>query len=219
MARSTPNSVSRGVLTRRRRAVDLRPGGLGQLDGRDADAACRRVDQHPLTGTQRTVAVQRRPRRGVVDRYRRALLEAQRVGQGDRVGRCDIDDFGIAAESRPAEDPFADACGVDAVADGLDGPRHLVSDDAGRLGCVRVEADARKVIGEVHTGGTDRDPHLARRWWRRVRPLLGLQDGDVTVLGDDDCAHDLAPFIRPFEAGVYPRRVPGSAVSAHRRWR
>ena len=69
------------VLTRRRRAVDLGAAALGDLRRRDADAAGGRVDQHALTRAQAAVAEQRRPGRGVVDRDRRALLEAQRVGQ------------------------------------------------------------------------------------------------------------------------------------------
>ena len=51
MARSTPQLGQPRVLTGRRRAVYLGAGGLGQLDGRDADATGRRVDQHSLTGT------------------------------------------------------------------------------------------------------------------------------------------------------------------------
>ena len=38
------------VLSGRRRTVHFGPGGLGELDGRDADAAGRRVHQHPFAG-------------------------------------------------------------------------------------------------------------------------------------------------------------------------
>jgi len=50
------------MLAGRRRAVDLRTGGLGQLDRRDAHAAGRGMDQHALAAPQRSVAVPRPPK-------------------------------------------------------------------------------------------------------------------------------------------------------------
>src|SRR6187455_613695 len=92
-------------------------------------------------------------------------------------------DLGVAAEPRPTEDPLADACGVDAVSDGLDGSRDFVADNAGRLRRIRVKPNAGKVIGEVDACGVDRDLHLARRGRGWVGPVLDLQNRKVTVLG------------------------------------
>ena len=91
------------VLAGRRRAVDLGPAALGQLQRGDADAARGGVDEHALARAQRAEAVQRRPRRRVDDGHRGALLERQALGQRDGVIRADHDLLGVAAEvaSRP----------------------------------------------------------------------------------------------------------------------
>jgi hypothetical protein len=164
------------MLAGRRGAVDLRTGGLGQLDCRYAHAAGRRVDQHPLAGPQRSVAVQRRPRGGVVDRYRGALVEAQRVGQWHGIGRLHVDDLCVAAEPGAGEYPLPHPRGIDPVADGLDGPGHLVADDGGRLRRVGIEPDAGEVVGEVDPRGAHRDAYLPWAGRRRVRTFLHLQD-------------------------------------------
>ena len=90
------------VLAGRRRAVDLGPAALGELQRGDADAAGGGVDENALARAQRAVAVERRPRRGVDDRHRRALLEGQALGQRHRVALGHHDLRGVAAEAVPA---------------------------------------------------------------------------------------------------------------------
>ncbi len=172
--------------------MDLDSCGLGELDGRDADAARRRVDEHPFTRPDRSVPVQRGPRGRVVDRHSGALLEGQRVRQRHRVDGLDVHDLGVAAEARAGQHPFADASGVDTGTDRLDRARHLVTDHARRFGGLGVQADTGEMVGEVHARGAHCDAHLARRRRRRIGPLLDLEDREITVLGDDDGAHGYA---------------------------
>jgi hypothetical protein len=172
--------------------VDLGPTALGQLQRGDADTARSRVDEDALARAQRAVAVERRPRRGVDDRDRGALLERQALGQRDQVGCGDHDLRGVAAEGRPRHDALADALRVDAVTDRSDGARHLVAHDARGLRGVGIEADARERVGEVDPGGAHVDAHLPRSG-RRLGTLLHLQDVQAAVLGDDHRAHGDEP--------------------------
>ena len=150
------------------------PGGLRELDGRDAHTARRGVHQHPFARAQRPIAVQRRPRGRVVDGHGGALLEAQCVGDRHRVGGRDVDDVGVATESRSREHPFADAARVDAIANGLDGPCDFVTDDRREFRRVRIQADTGEMIGEVHSRRAHGDPQLTGAWRGRIRPLLDL---------------------------------------------
>src|SRR6202020_1536770 len=137
----------------------------------------------------RAVAVQCRPRRRVVDRDRSTLLEAHRVWQRDSVVRVRVDDLGVAAEPGSGQHPLAHSRRIDAVADGLDRPGHLVADDAGHLGRIGVQPDASEMVGEVHARCTHRDTHLAGRRWRWVGTVLHLEYRWGAVLGDDNRAH------------------------------
>ena len=140
--------------------MHLSPGGLGELYRRDADAACRRMDQHPLAGAQRPVAVQGRPCSSVVDRDGRSLLEGERVGKWHRIDRLHIDDLRVATEPGACEDPLAHPRRIDSIADGLDDPSHLVADDGGRLRRVRIRPNAGEVVGEVHSRSAHHDACL-----------------------------------------------------------
>ena len=180
------------MLARRRGAVNLGAGGLRKLDGRDSDAAGSGVNEDPLTGAQRSVTVQAGPRGRIVDRDRGALLETHRVGQRYRICRCDVDDFGVTAETCSRQNSFADTTGIHPVTDGGHRAGDFVTDDRRELRRVRIEAHAGEVVGEVDSGGPNLDPQLARARWRRVRPLLNLQHRWVSVLGDDDCAQGIS---------------------------
>lgn len=169
-------------------------GGLGQLDRCDADATGRGVHQHPLAGLQRPVAVQCRPGSRIVHRYGRTLLEAHRRRQGDGVGGAGIDDLGVAAEPGAGQHPLADAGRVDTVPDGVDGPRHLVADHRRQFRRIGIQPDPGQVVGEIHPRRPHPDPHLPGGGWRRVGPVLYLQHGWGTGLGDDDDAHGLQPI-------------------------
>ena len=107
------------------------------------------MHQHPLAGAQRPVTVQRRPCGRIVDGDRGALLEAQRIGERHGIGRRDVDDFGVATESRTGKHPFANSAGIDTVADGLDRPGDFVADHGREFRRVRIHADAGEVVGEV----------------------------------------------------------------------
>ena len=177
------------MLCGRRGAVHLGAGGLGELDSRDTDTAGRGVHQHPLSGAQRPVTVQRGPRGRIVDGDRGALFEAQRIGKGHGIVRRNVDDFGVATESRAGQHPLPDTVWLDAFANGLDRSGDFVADDRRKFRRVWVHADAGKVVGEIHARGAYRNPQLARAGRRWVGPLLDLQDRRVAVLGDDDYAH------------------------------
>ena len=140
--------------------------------------------------------MQRRPRRGVVDRYRGTLLEAQRLGQWDGIGRLHVDDLRVTAEPGACEYPLPHPCGIDAVAYGIDGPGHFVADDGGRLRCLGIEADPGEVVGEVDPRRSDRNAHLPRAGRRRIRTFLQFKDRQVTVLCDYDRAHANSPFMK-----------------------
>src|SRR4051794_41539097 len=87
----------------------------------------------------------------------------------------------------------------------LDVAGHLVPNDTGQFGGVRVEPDSRHRVGEVDAGCLDRDPDLAPAD-RRVGPLLKLEDLGGAVLSDYDGAHRKDP------TPPAPRRRPGSEV-------
>ena len=118
------------------------------------------------------------------------------VRAAHRIARRDLDDFGVATESRSRQHPFTDAVGIDAVADRLDRPGDFVAHHRRKLRRVRIHADAGEVVAEVHPRGAHRDPQLARAGRRRIRPLLNLQDRRVAVPGDDDCAHGVPSRFR-----------------------
>lgn len=168
--------------------------GLGcfrELDRRDADSTGRGVNQHPLTGAQRSVAVQRRPGGRVIHRDRGTLFEAQRIGEHNRVGGRNVDDLAVATKSCTGQDSFADPVRVDPITDSLDRPSDFVSDHRRKFRRVWVQADAGEMVSEVHPCCADGDPQLARARWRRVRSLPHLQDRWVAMFGDDHCSHNV----------------------------
>src|SRR5919198_4059317 len=74
------------------------------------------------------------------------------------------------------------------------------------------------MVGEVDARGPNRDANLAfsGRW--RVGSVLGLQDGQVAVLGDDDGAHEssyAASCARSYIAGSCEQTMNRSGSS---RW-
>ncbi|CPR05734.1 hypothetical protein BN971_00636 [Mycobacterium bohemicum DSM 44277] len=101
--------------------------------------------------------MQSRPRGRVVDRYRRPLFEAQRVGKRHGIGGRHVHDLGVTAESGARQDPLADARRVDAGADGRDGAGDFVAHHRGQFRRVGVEADAGQVVGEVDARGAHGD--------------------------------------------------------------
>ena len=85
------------------------------LDRRCADAARRSVDQHPITLCD--TAHDHQPAIGcdVVDRDRRSLLEAEPIGERQRLIRGDGDERGVPAEPGPGNDPVANGGRFDAL--------------------------------------------------------------------------------------------------------
>jgi hypothetical protein len=64
----------------------------------------------------------------------------------------------------------------------------LVADDGRQRRGVRIHADARHQVGEVHARGVHVDRDLAGSGLR-VGPVLHLQDVGRPLAGDHDCAH------------------------------
>ena len=79
--------ADRVVLGGRGRAEDLGAVAPGDLGRGDADAAGRRLDQQPVALAQAAHHDEPRVGGAVVDRDRGALLEGERVGQRQHVGR------------------------------------------------------------------------------------------------------------------------------------
>lgn len=137
--------------------------------------------------------------------YDKAISLGYKVLQEGSIGGVHVDDLRVTAEPGACEHPLPHPRGIDAVSYGIDGPGHLIADDGGRFRYVGIEADPGEMVGEVDTCGAHRDAHLASRR-RRIRPLLHLQDGQVTVLGDDDRAHEPPLSTRHSSGEEYPRR-------------
>ena len=134
------------------------------------------------------VVDQPRVRGGVRDRQGRRLGVAPAVGDRDQRVAARHGELGVAAEARPAHDALADLEALDPLADGVDVAGDLVADNAGRLGGVRVEPDAREQVREVDPGGAHAHAHLARAGLR-IGTLLHPHDVGRAVLGDDEGAH------------------------------
>lgn len=127
--------------------------GLGcfrELDRRDADSTGRGVNQHPLTGAQRSVAVQRRPGGRVIHRDRGTRFEAQRIGEHNRVGGRNVDDLAVATKSCTGQDSFADPVRVDPITDSLDRPSDFVSDHRRKSARMAVSLDCHRPRPRSH---------------------------------------------------------------------
>ena len=96
------------MLAGRGGAEDLGAGVAGDLGGGDADAAAGGVDQDPVALAQAAHQDQRRVGGAVVDREGGALLEAEPLGQRQRLLGGDGDQLGLAAEAGAGDDPVAD---------------------------------------------------------------------------------------------------------------
>ncbi len=100
--------ADRIVLGGRGGAEDLGAGVAGDLGGGDADAAGRGVDQDAVALAQAAHQDQRRVGGAVVDREGGALLEAEPLGQRQRLIGGDGDELGLAAEAGAGDDAVAD---------------------------------------------------------------------------------------------------------------
>src|SRR4051794_920205 len=199
-----PEAADGVVLRGRCGAEHLGAEDLSYLGRRDSDAARGGLEEHPLPLLHVAVANQCGVGGGVDDRHRGALLVAPVVGKRHQVCGPGDHELGVAAEVAAAQHTVADRDAVDALAERLHLAAELVANHAGRLGGVRVEADAREQVGEVDARGVHPDAHLARTR-HRVRALLDAEDLGRPVLGDHERPHRLTarPPTKPSPATIW----------------
>ncbi len=180
--------TDRVVLRCRRCTEYLGTDALGDLRRRDAYAAGRGVNQHPLPRLE--PSHHDKPRLGgrVVHGERRALLEGKLLGQlVDHVLGYGHQ-FRVSVEARTREDPLTRRDRIDPGPYRLDFTRDLVADHARDLRRVRVEPGPRHRVGKVDPCRLHRDPHLTGPY-RRVRSLLDLQNLGASEPGDHNRPH------------------------------
>ena len=145
-----------------------RARGLGDLHRDDSDAARRGMHHHGLARPDVMRRMKDVPCGEGLDRVRRALIEADVVGNRDhlRGARHHVLGVGFRANRR---DAHPDAEPVDAFADLLDDAGRLESRSIGQLRRLRVLALAEKRVGEVDADGAIANQHGAFRGLGRWR--------------------------------------------------
>ena len=162
---------------------------LRDLDGKRADAAGGAVNEHVLSGLHLPVVAEPLQRRERRDRHGGRLLEREvrRLGRYPPVHRAN--DLGKRAGVR-AEDLVTGPEALDVLADGLDDPREVVSDQA-RLRPPKAGHDARRrrcpgqavPVELVQRGGANAHEDPVVRQLRHL-DLLELERVGAVPLGD-----------------------------------
>ena len=142
---------------------------MRELGRSDADPAGDRVNQDPLTPLNVCQPDHGGVRGSIHDGNCGSLLEAERVGQGERVVLAHDHELREPSEPGPGDDAVADLPEGHAFADRFDGARDLVSENRRRFGCVGIQPLARHDVREVDARRADRDPDLTA-----TRHRLGL---------------------------------------------
>ena len=159
---------------RARGRKDLRPGGLGQLDGRQAHAARPGVNQYPVAGFQ--------PGKLEGKGRRNEHLGHRRQGSGRQLRWCGRNQFlpGDGFRTHGAESQ------ADHAVTGRDRgyPGTHLPDPAAELRAEKSslhQADGAEDVQEVQPADVDRNPDFAGFEGRR-RPGLGMQFLEGTIL-------------------------------------
>ncbi len=140
---------------------DLGPGAAGHLDGREADAAGRRMDQDALSRAEPAQVFQGVRRGEERDRQRRGLLEAE-PGRLDRDQLGPRHDMTAEGEAGDRQHLVADAQLGDALTDSRDPAAALGTERHGAVGQAGIRPQRLHHVTEVEAGGDDLDLDLAR---------------------------------------------------------
>ena len=152
------------LLARAGRGDDPGALQLGDLQGREADAAGAAMDQHPLAAAQAGAADEAVIGGEEGDRHGGGGLriEAGRARGDDELGD---DDVGREARLREGDDAIAGLEGVDALADGEDPAGDFEAEaragEAVLQDLLRQHRQRPEDVAEIEAGGLDRDLDLA----------------------------------------------------------
>ena len=148
------------------------PDAAGQLQGRQANTAGRRMDQHALSRAEPAQVFQGVGRGQERDRQRRGFLEAE-PGRLDRDQLGPRHDMTAEGEAGDRQHLVADVQAVDALADRRDPAAALGAERHGAVGQAGVHPQRLHHVTEIQAGGDDLDLDLARA---RRPPPQRLED-------------------------------------------
>ena len=161
------------LVARRRGDDDAGAGGLGELDGGEADATGAGLHEHRLVAMQVAELEQAVVGRAELDRHAGRLLDRQPVGDRVRRARRHRHQLGVAAVAHRRDDRLADGEALDPRPDLADDPGGLVADDVRAGGHHAAGAVEEVAALDAHRLDLDEQP---------AGPHLGI--GHVDVLED-----------------------------------
>jgi hypothetical protein len=173
-------------------ADDRRAAQLRELHRRDPHPAARTIYKDGLALGDVGHPIERDQRGQVVHGNGGGLAVAQPCRHWEHEARRRHDRGRISAEFRQRHHPIAHADVRHVRPHGIDDARDFVADDERRFRGVRIQAQPRHDVGEIHARRAHGDPHVAVAG-NRVRGLPDLDDLGRAVFRDHRLPH-IAPL-------------------------